>query len=92
MVLSPDRTMKVALPKNHRLLADLCTPRFRNTARGLIIEEKADIKKRLGRSPDRGDAVCSRASARRSSGTTAVAPPSAPINRSALSAYFRPQE
>lgn len=57
MVLSPDRTMKVALPKNHRLLADLCAPRFRNTARGLIIEGKADIKRRLGRSPDRGDAV-----------------------------------
>jgi len=55
--LSPDRAPRVALPPDQRLYADLCAPRYRLSGRGLIIEEKAEVKKRLGRSPDRGDAV-----------------------------------
>jgi hypothetical protein len=55
--LSPDRAPRVALPPDPRLLADLCAPRYRLTSRGLLIEDKEQIKKRLGRSPDRGDAV-----------------------------------
>ena len=56
-LLSPERVPKLALPKDQRLFADLCAPRYRLTARGIQIEDKADIKSRLGRSPDRGDAV-----------------------------------
>jgi hypothetical protein len=37
--------------------ADLAAPRWELTARGIKIEDKADIKKRLGRSPDDGDAI-----------------------------------
>lgn len=55
--LSPERAPRVALPPDQQLFADLCAPRYRLTARGLLIEDKEQVKKRLGRSPDRGDAV-----------------------------------
>ena len=55
--LAPERVSKVALPRDQRLFADLVSPCYRLTARGIQIEDKADIKRRLGRSPDRGDAV-----------------------------------
>jgi len=55
--LDPARPAKVALPPDQRLFADLCAPRYRVTARGLLIEDKVEVKRRLGRSPDRGDAV-----------------------------------
>jgi hypothetical protein len=55
--LSPERAARVALPPDQRLLADLVAPRYRVTSRGIQVEEKEQIKKRLGRSPDRGDAV-----------------------------------
>lgn len=47
----------VALPPDPMLVADLTAPRWRLTPNGILIEEKAEIKKRIGRSPDRGDAV-----------------------------------
>jgi len=56
-LLDPTRSIKVALPRDARLKADLCAPRYRVTSRGVQVEDKQDIKKRLGRSPDRGDAV-----------------------------------
>lgn len=55
--LSPERAPRVSLPPDQRLFADLCAPHYRLTARGLLIEDKEQIKSRLGRSPDRGDAV-----------------------------------
>ncbi len=55
--LSPERAPRVALPPDQRLFADLTAPRYRLNARGLLIEDKVEVKKRLGRSPDRGDAV-----------------------------------
>jgi hypothetical protein len=55
--LAPERVPKVELPPDQRLFADLTAPRYRVTARGIQVEEKPEIKKRLGRSPDRGDAV-----------------------------------
>lgn len=55
--LAPERAAKVALPRDQRLFADLAAPRYRVTARGIQVEAKEDIKRRLGRSPDRGDAV-----------------------------------
>lgn len=55
--LAPERAAKIALPPDQRLYADLCAPRYRLTARGLLIEDKEQIKARIGRSPDRGDAV-----------------------------------
>jgi hypothetical protein len=55
--LDPVCPTKVALPVDQRLFADLSAPRYRVGARGIQVEDKAEIKKRLGRSPDRGDAV-----------------------------------
>jgi hypothetical protein len=49
---------QVILPNDEELLGDLCTPHYKSTSAGRIqVEEKDQIRKRLGRSPDRGDAV-----------------------------------
>ncbi len=40
----------------HRLAGQLCTPRYEFRNGKILIEAKADIKKRLGNSPDRADA------------------------------------
>ncbi len=57
--LNPDREggSAIALPEDPELLADLSSPTFEITRAGVKIEPKDDIKKRLGRSPDKGDAV-----------------------------------
>ena len=41
---------------DHRLQGQLCTPRYEFRNGKILIEAKADIKKRLGNSPDRADA------------------------------------
>lgn len=55
--LEPDSGQNIALPPDPELKADLCAPRWTLSARGVLIEDKDDIIKRIGRSPDRGDAV-----------------------------------
>lgn len=55
--LEPNLGEPVALPPDPELLADLSAPTWKLTSRGLVIEEKTEIRKRLGRSPDKGDAV-----------------------------------
>lgn len=55
--LDPNGGAYIALPPDPALAADLATPRWRLTSGGILIEDKAEIRKRLGRSPDRGDAV-----------------------------------
>ncbi len=55
--LDPVKGDDLALPDDPELLADLCAPRWRLSASGVQIESKDDIKARLGRSPDCGDAV-----------------------------------
>jgi hypothetical protein len=48
----------VALPDDDELIGDLCAPRWwLNSTGRLQIEGKDEIRKRLGRSPDAGDAV-----------------------------------
>ena len=47
----------IALPNDPQIRADLAAPRFKSTPRGILLEEKAEIAKRLGRSPDAGDAI-----------------------------------
>lgn len=47
----------IALPRDPKLAADLAAPTWKLTVRGIQMESKDDIKTRLGRSPDRGDAV-----------------------------------
>ena len=55
--LEPNLGEPVALPPDPELLSDLTTPRWKLTSAGIQIEAKDDIRKRLGRSPDKGDAV-----------------------------------
>lgn len=55
--LDPTSGIALALPPDHDLLADLTTPRYSVTARGILIESKQQVADRLGRSPDKGDAV-----------------------------------
>jgi hypothetical protein len=48
----------VALPPDAELKADLASYVWQNTTGGILLEDKeADQKKRIGRSPDKGDAV-----------------------------------
>lgn len=57
--LDPDQEggSAVALPPDPELRADLASYRYSVAARGIQIESKDDIKKRIGRSPNKGDAV-----------------------------------
>lgn len=56
--LDPQHGNDIALPPDNELTADLCAARYKVLAGGVIqIEEKVEIKKRIGRSPDVGEAV-----------------------------------
>lgn len=55
--LDPDKGDNLALPPDRELRNDLIAPRWKLTVRGIQIESKEDIKPRLGRSPDAGEAV-----------------------------------
>jgi hypothetical protein len=54
--LDPEAEIPMALPSDPELLADLCAPRYTVKSTGIVVEPKADIKKRIGRSPDKGEA------------------------------------
>lgn len=57
-LLDPSRGATLALPPSEMLKADLSAPRWRVLSKGVIaVEGKDDIRKRLGRSTDEGDAV-----------------------------------
>jgi len=55
--LDPNGGDDIALPPGTEVIADLCAARYKLTTAGVQIEEKAEIKERLGRSPDVGEAV-----------------------------------
>ena len=55
--LDPAYGNGLALPPDPQLRADLASPTWKLTPRGIQIEGKDEIRKRLGRSPDSGDAV-----------------------------------
>jgi len=55
--LDPKTGDDIALPPGDELIADLVTPQWRMTTTGVLIESKKDIRKKLGRSPGKGDAV-----------------------------------
>jgi hypothetical protein len=57
-LLDPDSGQGLALPDDDLLTGDLTAPHWRVVAGGLIqVESKDDVRKRLGRSTDTGDAV-----------------------------------
>jgi hypothetical protein len=47
----------IALPPDAELKADLAAAHWHLTPSGILIEDKESIKERIGRSPDKGDAV-----------------------------------
>lgn len=55
--LDPQTGADIALPPDPGLAGELAMARWKMTPRGIQIEAKADIIKRLGRSPDKADAV-----------------------------------
>lgn len=56
-LLDPSSGQDMALPPDSQMASDLCAPRWKLTPRGIQVELKLDTKKRIGRSPDRGEAV-----------------------------------
>lgn len=57
--LDPARNPTIMLPPDDDLASDLSTPHWKTMPGGkIVIESKDEIRKRLNRSPDRGDAVC----------------------------------
>lgn len=56
-LLDPANGADVALPPDRELFAELAAPRWSSDGGLIQIEPKAKIKDRLGRSPDRADAV-----------------------------------
>jgi len=55
--LDPDYGQGLALPPDRALMVDLVAPRWKLTARGIQVEAKEEIVKRIGRSPDLADAA-----------------------------------
>lgn len=55
--LDPDGPDPIDLPDDAQLALDLTAYRYKPTRGGILIEAKDEMKKRLGRSPDDGDAV-----------------------------------
>ena len=55
--LDPGSSSWIALHPDTEVKADLCAARWKLTARGVQVESKDDIIKRLGRSTDKGDCV-----------------------------------
>lgn len=56
--LDPSKGAKLCLPPDEKLAGDLSTPRWKTMAGGkMVIEDKNEVRKRINRSPDRGDAV-----------------------------------
>lgn len=57
-MLDPANDRGVMLPPDDNLVSDLTAPKWRTLSSGKIqVERKEDVKRRLGRSPDAGDAV-----------------------------------
>ena len=55
--LDPRSNSLLALPPDSELKADLCAARFKVTPGGIQVESKEDVKKRIGRSTNKGDAI-----------------------------------
>ena len=47
----------IGLPMDSELQSDLITPKWTTRNGKIVVEAKEDIRKRLGRSPNKGDAV-----------------------------------
>jgi hypothetical protein len=55
--LDPASGNDMALPPGNEIVADLCSARYKVTTAGVLVEDKDEIKKRIGRSPDKGESI-----------------------------------
>jgi len=55
--LDPESGLQIALPPDEELIEDLAAPRWKRTTTGLLLEDKDQIRSRIGRSPGKGDAI-----------------------------------
>ena len=55
--LDPANGHEIALPPDRDLKVELCSPRWKPVKGGIQVESKDEVKNRVGRSPDRADAV-----------------------------------
>jgi hypothetical protein len=55
--LDPNGGDDVALPPGNEIVADLCSAHYSVSTAGVLVESKDEIKKRLGRSPDKGESI-----------------------------------
>jgi hypothetical protein len=55
--LDPRSGIDLEIPPDPTIRADLAAPRYSLTARGILIEDKDEIKKRIKRSPDKGESI-----------------------------------
>jgi hypothetical protein len=55
--LDPESGLDIALPPDPELLAELCTPTWQMLVTGIKVQDKDEIKKTLGRSPNKADSV-----------------------------------
>ena len=55
--LDPNAVPPIALPPGQDIRADLCAPTWSLRGGKILIEGKEDLIKRIGRSPDKGDAI-----------------------------------
>lgn len=55
--LDPEKGEDLELPPDPELLVDLTAAHYNLTTRGIVVEDKDDIRKKIGRSPGKGDAV-----------------------------------
>lgn len=56
-LLDPANGHDIALPDDRELLRELTTPRWKVMSSGIKVESKEELIKRVGRSPDKADAV-----------------------------------
>lgn len=58
LALDPVHGDNLALPPGNEIVADLCAAKYKMLAGGVVqIEDKENIKERIGRSPDVGEAI-----------------------------------
>lgn len=55
--LDPDLGDDLAIPDDPEILSDLCAMKWKLTLRGIQVEDKDEVKKKLMRSPDKGESL-----------------------------------
>ena len=55
--LDPNGGADLALPPGNEILADLCSASYEVSAAGVLVQEKEEIKTKIGRSPDEGESI-----------------------------------